>query len=170
MTKQIYLKNLKATVVLLATVFLFSSCATIVTKSTYPLTVNSSPTNARITITNKRGVDIFQGNTPAVVRLKAGNGFFSKAEYTLRISHSGYEDKLMPITFSLEGWYFGNILFGGILGLLIVDPATGAMWTIDLDNVSVILNPTKNGGSSEIRILDINEIPEHWIEHLEKLN
>jgi len=171
MTKLIYLK---VTVVLLTTIFLFSSCATIVSKSTYPLTVNSNPSNAQITITNKRGVDIFQGSTPSVVRLKArlkaGNGFFSKAEYTLKLSHPGYDDILMPITFSLDGWYFGNILFGGILGMLIVDPATGAMWKIDLDNVNVRLNPVKSSGLPEIRILDINDIPEHWKEHLEKLN
>lgn len=30
----------------------------------------------------------------------------------------------------MNGWYIGNLLFGGIIGLLIVDPATGAMWTL----------------------------------------
>jgi hypothetical protein len=30
----------------------------------------------------------------------------------------------------MDGWYIGNILFGGVIGFLIVDPATGAMWKL----------------------------------------
>lgn len=161
---------LKRTVVLMTTILLFSSCASIVTRSTYPLTINSTPSGARIVITNKKGFEIFQGNTPAVVRLKAGDGFFSKAEYLLKLSSPGYEDRIMPITFSLDGWYFGNILFGGIIGMLIVDPATGAMWKIDVDNINVTLSPLRSSASPEMRIFDINEIPGEWKEHLVKLN
>ncbi len=38
-----------------------------------------------------------------------------------------------PVTFDtkLDGWYFGNLIFGGLLGILIIDPATGAMWRLD---------------------------------------
>ena len=31
---------------------------------------------------------------------------------------------------SLSGWYWGNIVFGGLIGMLIVDPATGAMYKL----------------------------------------
>jgi hypothetical protein len=31
----------------------------------------------------------------------------------------------------MDGWYIGNILFGGLIGILIVDPLTGAMWKLD---------------------------------------
>ncbi|MDB4525936.1 hypothetical protein N9065_03445 [Akkermansiaceae bacterium] len=31
---------------------------------------------------------------------------------------------------SMDPWYAGNIIFGGILGVLVVDPATGAMWQL----------------------------------------
>ncbi|WP_174263189.1 CsgG/HfaB family protein [Citrifermentans bemidjiense] len=41
----------------------------------------------------------------------------------------------------MNGWYWGNIVFGGVIGLLIVDPATGAMWKMD-DTLMVPLSPT----------------------------
>lgn len=36
----------------------------------------------------------------------------------------------MQVNYKLNGWYFGNIIFGGAIGMLVVDPATGAMWKI----------------------------------------
>lgn len=39
----------------------------------------------------------------------------------------------------MDGWYFGNILFGGLIGFLIVDPATGAMYTLKPDTLNVHL-------------------------------
>src|SRR5690606_31669 len=115
----------------LASGILFSSCATIFTKSSYPLSINSSPNNAKVSITDKKGKEIYLGTTPATVKLKAGAGFFSKAEYQVKFSSPGYEERIVPIIFKLDGWYFGNLLVGGVLGMLIIDPATGAMWKME---------------------------------------
>jgi len=131
---------LKMTAIMMASVFLFSSCASIVSKSTYPLSINSSPSNAKVSITDKKGKEIYLGNTPATVKLKAGAGFFSRAEYQVKFSSPGYDDKIVPITFKLDGWYFGNILFGGLLGMLIIDPATGAMWKIETEFLNETLS------------------------------
>ena len=149
-------------VILMTAVFFFSNCATIVTRSTYPLTINSTPSNARVSIINSRGLEIYAGTTPTVVGLKAGDGFFRRAEYQVRISKPGYDTQVIPVTFSLDGWYFGNLLIGGFLGMLIIDPATGAMWRIDIDFINVALNPLRTSNTPELRIMDINEIPESW--------
>ena len=164
------IKTIKISVIFTTVFFLFSSCASIVSKSTYPLTINSNPSNAEISIANKRGVEIYSGNTPAVVQLKASDGFFSKAEYSVRFSVPGYEERIVPVTFSLDGWYFGNIFLGGILGMLIIDPATGAMWKIDTDVINITLRQSAISVNSELRIMDINEIPENWKSKLVKLN
>jgi len=158
------------TVILMTVVFFFSSCASIATRSIYPLSINSTPSEAKISITDKKGKEIFSGNTPAVVQLKAGAGFFVKAEYQVKFSSLGYEDKIVPITFSLDGWYFGNIFFGGLIGMLIVDPATGAMWKIDTEFLNETLRQSSTSNVPEMKILDINEIPENWKEHLVKLH
>jgi len=153
----------------LASIFLFASCATIVSKSTYPVSIRSNPTDAVISITDKKGKKIYLGTMPAIVYLKAGAGYFSRAEYQVKFSSLGYDDKIVPILCNIDGWYFGNILIGGLIGVLIVDPATGAMWRIEtkfinetLGNYTVSLDP-------ELKILDINNIPEEWKAHLIKL-
>ena len=46
------------------------------------------------------------------------------------MNKEGYTTKIYAITSSLDGWYFGNIIFGGVLGMLIVDPMTGAMYNL----------------------------------------
>jgi len=149
------------TAIMMASVFLFSSCASIVSKSTYPLSINSSPSNAKVSITDKKGKEIYLGNTPANVKLKAGAGFFSRAEYQVKFSSPGYDDKIVPITFKLDGWYFGNILFGGLLGMLIIDPATGAMWKIETEFLNETLSKSTSSIDPEMKIMNINEIPEN---------
>ena len=161
---------LKMTAIMMASVFLFSSCASIVSKSTYPLSINSSPSNAKVSITDKKGKEIYLGNTPATVKLKAGAGFFSRAEYQVKFSSPGYDDKIVPITFKLDGWYFGNILFGGLLGMLIIDPATGAMWKIETEFLNETLSKSTASIDPEMKIMNINEIPENWKTHLVRVN
>lgn len=161
---------LKMTAIMMASVFLFSSCASIVSKSTYPLSINSSPSNAKVSITDKKGKEIYLGNTPATVKLNAGAGFFSKAEYQVKFSSPGYDDKIVPITFKLDGWYFGNLLLGGVLGMLIIDPATGAMWKIETEFLNETLSKSTASIDPEMKIMNINEIPENWKTHLVRVN
>ncbi|WP_276962307.1 hypothetical protein [Bacteroides graminisolvens] len=154
-------------------IILGSSCASIVSKSKYPITINSRPSDAKITITDKKGVTVFSGLTPAMLKLDAGAGFFSKARYQVTFEKDGYVSRTVPVNFKLDGWYFGNILFGGLIGLLIVDPATGAMYKIDTEFLNETLEK-ENGGvsakSNELRILDINDIPAEWKEKLVAIN
>ncbi len=42
----------------------------------------------------------------------------------------GYKVTEVELTPKMSGWYWGNLLFGGLIGMLAVDPATGAMWNI----------------------------------------
>jgi hypothetical protein len=46
---------------------------------------------------------------------------------------NGYDTKTVPVEFKLDGWYFGNILLGGLIGMLIIDPATGAMYKLETE-------------------------------------
>jgi len=161
---------LKMTAIIMVSIFLFSSCASIVSKSTYPLSINSSPSNAKVSITDKKGKEIYLGNTPATVKLKAGAGFFSKAEYQVKFSSMGYDEKIVPITFKLDGWYFGNLLWGGVLGMLIIDPATGAMWKIETEFLNETLSKSTASIDPEMKIMNINEIPDNWKTHLVRVN
>jgi hypothetical protein len=150
---------------------LTSGCASIVSKSVYPITINSTPKGALIVITDKADKVVYQGNTPAMVKLKSGAGFFVKASYQVKLSLEGYEDRIVPINCKLDGWYIGNIVFGGIIGFLVIDPATGAMWKIDNKEINETL--TKKAGTSQapsLEIKTIHEIPLEWRAYLVRIN
>ena len=150
-----------------ASTLLLNSCASIVSKSNYPISINSTPSDAKISITNKKGIEIYKGTTPANLKLKSGAGYFSKASYQVKFEKDGYETKIVPINFKLDGWYIGNIIFGGVIGFLIVDPATGAMYKLDTEFVNeTLVKSTSTTENEELKIYTFNEIPSDWKEHL----
>lgn len=165
--KKMYLKTVAVT---MASALLFSSCASIVSKSMYSLSINSNPCTAQISITDKKGKQIYFGSTPTVVNLEAGAAFFSKARYQVKFSSPGYDDKIVPITFKLDGWYFGNLFFGGVLGMLIIDPATGAMWKIETEFLNETLSESISSIDPLLKIMSIDEIPENWKTHLVRID
>lgn len=73
---------------------------------------------------------VHSGTTPATVTLKSGAGYIDGAEYTIAFKKDGYETRQITLYSSLSGWHWENILFGGVIGLLIVDPLTGAMYKL----------------------------------------
>ena len=158
-----------------AGILLFSSgCATIVSPSSYPVRIMSMPDQAEVSIINLSGREIFRGQTPATARLDASAGYFKKAVYQINISKEGYEPKSFVIKADLNGWYLGNLLFGGIIGFLIVDPLTGAMYKIDttLLNTELVLQTAANPApeNHELRVMNINDIPESWKANLVRIN
>ena len=136
-----------------------TSCATLFTSTKYPVTFNSTPEGAGITIENRAGVVVFDGKTPASVKLKSSAGYMKKEEYKVTFTKDGYARKVVHISAELDGWYIGNILIGGWLGMLIVDPLSGAMYKIAKEDreINETLEPVSNDYALEV--YDINHLP-----------
>ena len=109
--------------------FALAGCASIFNGQTQPVTIRSQPDGAIIVVTNRAGESIHTGTAPATLTLKRGAGYFKSETYTVVLKKEGFADREMTITGSLSGWYIGNILFGGLIGMLAIDPATGGMYT-----------------------------------------
>lgn len=154
---------------LVSTALFFSGCASIVSKSNWPFSVDTDPPGANVIITNKKGTEIFTGKTPTALKLKSGAGFFSKESYTVTLSMDGYEIKKVNVECKLNAWYFGNIILGGLIGMLIVDPATGAMYKLDNDGIFEKMAKTESTTTSLI-IMNRNQAPKDWEQHLIKIN
>ena len=106
---------------------LLSGCASIVDgRPNKTVTITSAPPGAKITITDKKGKTVAENTTPASVTLKRSRGFFAPEQYKLTFDAPGYYPSEIQLNATINGWYMGNVFFGGLLGLLIVDPATGA--------------------------------------------
>ncbi|HUW06872.1 MAG TPA: PEGA domain-containing protein [Williamwhitmania sp.] len=163
----------QGTTTLLAAAFLIlSGCATIVSKSSYPISISSNPSGAKITIMDLNGVNIYTAKTPATFTLYAGNGYFTKAGYTVTFELPGYEPVTVPVHFSLDGWYlFGNIAVGGLIGWLIVDPLTGAMWKLDTKYISQTLIKSSTGMTTPtLKVMSYSDIPDSWKANLVRIN
>jgi hypothetical protein len=135
-----------------------SGCATIVAKSSQTITVTSVPDAASVNIVNKGGTAVHSGTTPITVTLKKGRGYFKPESYTIRFAKDGYQAREVTVRGEVNGWYFGNVIFGGLIGLLAVDPATGAMYTLKPDAVGATLDSLKvsltdNGQSLTVILL-----------------
>jgi hypothetical protein len=116
---------------LLILILILPSCATILSKSKYPVFIDSNPTEAKLTVTNRNGAIVYSGRTPKTLILEASNGYFSKAVYTIKFEHEDFETSIVRIEARIDGWYFGNIPFFLFFGMLVIDPLTGAMYKID---------------------------------------
>jgi len=107
-----------------------SGCATLFNGQSQAITITSAPEGAQVTVSNRAGQRVHVGETPVTLTLKRGAGYFKSEVYTLAFSKPGFADQQMTIRGSTSGWYFGNILLGGLIGMLAVDPATGAMYSL----------------------------------------
>src|SRR5919112_1615400 len=137
---------------------LFGSCATIVSKTVYPIRIDSNPEKASIVVVNRNGKEVYSGLTPANISLPSGAGFFKKAIYTVTFN----KERTIEVAATINGWYFGNVVFGGVLGFLIIDPPTGAMYRLNDVAIEETLEEAKQvtQQTPTLQIKDINSIPE----------
>ena len=112
---------------------LLSGCASIICGSEKTVFISSDPRGAHFTITNPSGRIIIEDDAPTNVTLKRGRGWFKAGDYQITFGKEGCIRKTVQIEQGLEaGWYIaGNFVFGGFIGWLIVDPLTGAMYSIE---------------------------------------
>lgn len=121
-----------------------SGCASIFCGDHKMISVTSEPPGADFEVTSPSGMVIEAGRTPTNIILKRGRGYFRAGDYIIRFQKDGYEPSERPVTQGFETfWYFvGNFAIGpfsSVVGGLIVDPLTGAMW--DIKDVRVKLKP-----------------------------
>lgn len=82
------------------------SCATIMQGTTQKIGVSSSPSGAKVFVD---GVE--KGVTPTIIEV-------SREEHILTLRLEGHEERSQPLTAeTMSGWVWGNIIFGGIIGL-----------------------------------------------------
>lgn len=115
------------------TIALFAGCASIVSGTTQPIKFSSDPSGADVRIDG-----VSRGRTPAELEIS------TRSPHTVRIELAGYQTYETKLERKMNGWIFGNIFFGGIIGL-IVDASTGAMYGLTPREVDAHLKAT--GGS-----------------------
>ena len=103
-------------------------CASIVSKSVYPVDVEASSAGVPFSIYDRKGEVVTQGVTPQRVTLPAKYKPFIPARYTVQYGTPGAA-RTKELNATLDPWFFGNVLVGGVFGL-VIDPMTGAMFKL----------------------------------------
>jgi hypothetical protein len=148
-------------------------CASLISKSEYPVNISSDPDGAEITITDEAGRVIHTGVTPETVTLKTKRGYFKGKNYTVTFNKSGYDSHSAVVVRKADGWYiFGNLAFGGLLGWLIIDPATGAMWKLEPEVSATLTSKTSSLNTEEqsIKFVRLKDVPENLKDKMVKIN
>lgn len=139
-----------------------TGCSTIITGGRKDVNLRSNPSGAHVAISDEKGVTFYEGTTPTVVTLKTGKPYFVGKKYTVSITKEGFQPATTTLKSTLSGWYLGNFIFGGLVGLLIVDPLTGAMYTLPKEQ-SVDLVPSASATSSvngpSLHVVQYSEVP-----------
>jgi hypothetical protein len=165
----------KGILIMVLVCFVFSGCASIVGKDVFPVSFQSNPDGANITVKDEHGMVLFSGKTPTMFTLSAGKSYFHAKSYIVSFSKSGYADQTVTLKSTISGWYFGNILFGGLIGMLIVDPITGKMWKLPDTPVFGNLAEkseqiSQNSQNPVLQIVEINQISKEMRNNLIELN
>ncbi len=124
----IYLKKMLVLTLITGIAGMNSGCSSILSGGHKTIRVASNPTGAQVEIFDGNNIMVAQGKTPFPVTLKRGAGYFKPAQYEFKGSLPSKSTKVVGYKNGINAWYWGNILFGGLIGMVIVDPITGAMW------------------------------------------
>ncbi|TAJ81190.1 MAG: PEGA domain-containing protein [Gallionellaceae bacterium] len=119
------LKRVAAVLIAVSTV----GCATIMHGGrTQRIGISSIPTGATVSVDGNKSL----GNTPLFADLKRGE------EHIVTIEMPGYEKSQLTLIKSMSGWVWGNIIFGGLIGLAI-DVVSGSMYNLSPEQLNAEL-------------------------------
>ena len=117
-----------------------SGCATIVHSGPRPISVASAPAGAKVSIYDRSNTLVQTNTTPFVAQLSTKYGYFQGQSYRLVFEMPGRATTEVKLQSTLSGWYFGNLILGGAIGMLIVDPLTGAMFNLSPEKIDQTLS------------------------------
>jgi hypothetical protein len=104
-----------------------TGCASIMHGSTQKVGISSTPTGAMVTVDNQQ-----LGKTPIFANLKRKN------EHIVMIEMPGYQPASLTLTKSVSGWVWGNVVFGGLIGLA-VDGISGGLYKLSPEQLNTQL-------------------------------
>jgi uncharacterized protein YceK len=105
-------------------------CASIITGTSQQVNFNSNPAGAKVVIAPGGTT----GTTPFTAKLAKGRS------YTCTATKDGYDPDTQHIGKVFNGWFIGNALIGGIIGV-IIDIADGAWFNLSIESVNFQLPP-----------------------------
>lgn len=130
-----------------------TSCATIMHGTRQSVGIASNPTNACVWLDRT-----YVGNTPIIVEMTR------KDNHIVTIQLDGYQTYEAAFSRQVSGWVFGNVVFGGVIGLA-VDAISGGIYRLTPDQIQAELrsnNTTCAKKSSDSYVFVVLEPNPSW--------
>lgn len=110
------------------------SCASIIHGKSQDVFISSQPKGAKILVDDKDyGVTPKTLGLPRMGRMEGEPS--TKKEYKITITLDGYMPHETILQRKVDGWFFGNLLIGGVIGI-VVDAVTGSMYKLTPNQIS----------------------------------
>ena len=109
--------------ILVAALGALIGCASIIHGTKQKVLFQSTPDGATVDVTDAMDVSYGTCLTPCTLDLKRKNS------YKATISKSGYDSVELVVERGTDGWIWGNILLGGVIGL-VIDFSNGAAYKL----------------------------------------
>lgn len=152
--------NIKRILALIAIAFTFSGCSTMMNSDIVEVPVKTTPSGATLVLNGNHYI------SPAVVLVPRGEG-----DFNLHIEKKGFQSVDILLKESLDGWFWGNFIFGGVVGFA-VDFISGDAFDIKPELIDQVLNDVAvsklDDGTLQFVLLDINQLPQHLAQRIRK--
>lgn len=118
---------------LVASALFMANCASIIHGSKQMITFQSTPVGATVSVADAMGVGYGECVTPCEIELKR------KREYHVKFMKEGYSAADLVIQRKSSGWIWGNILLGGVIGL-VIDFSNGSAYKLSPEQMQATLS------------------------------
>jgi hypothetical protein len=128
-----------------------AGCATLITGSTQTIRLSSNETDVKVIVQPGN----LTATAPSELTLKR-----NESGYRLRFEKGGFESVDVRLDSGTNGWVFGNILIGGLIGL-VIDYGNGAAYTLSPGVVNAVMRPLPTpspDSTSRLLIFDTDRI------------
>ncbi len=134
---------------------LVSGCASIIHGSRQDVRVVSNPSGAvvRVNLNNTATT------TPGILTLNR-----KEIGYVLTFEKQGYKPVEVSLRRTVDGWLFGNIIFGGLIGI-VIDFASGSAYKLTPSEVETVLEGQSTALKTDRKdnlfvFVDMEQLPE----------
>lgn len=138
----------------------FTSCASLFTKSSHTVDFKGVPGTTIIETGKNKQIATIGDNGFAQAKIRK-----SLKGKTLLATKPDYQSQYYELGTRVQGWFWGNIILGGIPGMLI-DVATGKMMKYNQDFIDVTLMPLEK--SEETAFVEVVNPEEPGLSNMEK--